>query len=120
MACWCETTTENKAKEIKDAQELLADLSEAMSTNKGEIASLASDINDLMLDISANEAKQYEETTKRERQNADYMQNKAELMNAITALDKAVQMLAGIDHLALIQGTFSSSQGATMMHARSA
>merc|ERR1719473_1961636 len=85
-------------------------------SNKGTIATLASDIHDLMTDISRNEAKQYMETTKRERQNADYMQNKAELTNAIVALDKALQMLSGVDHLALIQGKFklSASQLATM------
>merc|ERR1719389_1486698 len=87
-----------------------------MNANKGNIATQAADIHDLMTDISNNEAKQYMETTKRERQNADYMQNKAELTNAIVALDKALQMLSGVDHLALVQGKFrlSTSQLATM------
>jgi len=116
MACWCETTTKNKADEIKTCQDTLADLSQDINSNKGNIAGLASDIHDLMTDISLNEAKQYMETTKRERQNADYMQNKAELTNAIVALDKALQMLSGVDHLALIQGKFklSTSQLATV------
>jgi hypothetical protein len=116
MACWCETTTKSKASEIKECQDSLADLSQDINTNKGNIATLASDIHDLMTDISLNEAKQYMETTKRERQNADFMQNKAELTNAIVALDKALQMLSGVDHLALIQGKFklSTSQLATM------
>jgi len=116
MACWCETTTKNKATEIKECQESLADLSQDINSNKGSIAGLASDIHDLMTDISLNEAKQYMETTKRERQNADFMQNKAELTNAIVALDKALQMLSGVDHLALIQGKFklSATQLATM------
>merc|ERR1719160_719588 len=116
MACWCETTTKNKAAEIKTCQDSLADLSQDINSNKGNIAGLASDIHDLMTDISLNEAKQYMETTKRERQNADYMQNKAELTNAIVALDKALQMLSGVDHLALVQGKFrlSTSQLATV------
>jgi len=116
MACWCETTTKNKASEIKECQDSLADLSQDINSNKGSIATLASDIHDLMTDISNNEAKQYMETTKRERQNADYMQNKAELTNAIVALDKALQMLSGVDHLALVQGKFrlSTSQLATV------
>lgn len=116
MACWCETTTKNKASEIKECQDSLADLSQDINSNKGSIATLASDIHDLMTDISNNEAKQYMETTKRERQNADFMQNKAELTNAIVALDKALQMLSGVDHLALIQGKFrlSTSQLATV------
>jgi hypothetical protein len=109
MACWCETTTKNKAAEIKDCQDSLADLSQDINSNKGTIATLASDIHDLMTDISLNENKQYMETTKRERQNADFMQNKAELTNAIVALDKALQMLSGVDHLALIQGKFKLS-----------
>merc|ERR1719310_1882369 len=110
MACWCETTTKSKAEEIKTSQETLKTLSENMNANKGNIAGQASDIHDLMTDISRNEAKQYMETTKRERQNADFMQNKAELTNAIVALEKATQMLAGVDHLALIQGKFDSQQ----------
>merc|ERR1719160_1815354 len=116
MACWCETTTKNKAAEIKSCQDSLSDLSQDINSNKGNIAALASDIHDLMTDISLNEAKQYMETTKRERQNADFMQNKAELTNAIVALDKALQMLSGVDHLALIQGKFklSATQLATM------
>merc|ERR1719217_2003226 len=106
----------SKAEEIKTSQETLKTLSENMNANKGNIAGQASDIHDLMTDISTNEAKQYMETTKRERQNADYMQNKAELTNAIVALDKALQMLSGVDHLALIQGKFklSATQLATM------
>merc|ERR1719487_1052938 len=116
MACWCETTTKSKAAEIKECQDSLADLSQDINSNKGTIATLASDIHDLMTDIETNEKKQYMETTKRERQNAEYMQNKAELTNAIVALDKALQMLSGVDHLALIQGKFrlSTSQLATM------
>jgi chromosome segregation ATPase len=109
MACWCETTTHGKAAEIKKCQEDLSSLSQDINSNKGSVAQLASDIHDLMTDISLNEAKQYMETTKRERQNADYMQNKAELTNAIVALDKALQMLSGVDHLALIQGKFKLS-----------
>lgn len=120
MACWCETTTQNKASEIEQAQDDLASLSQAMNTNKGNIATRASDINSLMTDISRNEAKQYAETTKRERQNADYMQNKAELTNAIAALDKAVQMLSGIDHLSFVQGKFTSNQAVMMSTAKSA
>merc|ERR1719217_1920052 len=106
----------SKAEEIKTSQETLKTLSENMNANKGNIAGQASDIHDLMTDISTNEKKQYMETTKRERQNADYMQNKAELTNAIVALDKALQMLSGVDHLALIQGKFklSTSQLATV------
>lgn len=116
MACWCENTAKGKAEEVKTCQENLAGLSTDMNNNKGTIATLAADINDLMTDISTNEAKQYEETTKRERQNADFMQNKAELVNAMTALDKAVQMLSGVDHLALLQGTakLTMSQLATV------
>lgn len=110
MACWCETTTEAKAKEIKDAKESLSDLGSAMDENKAAIASAASDISDLMKDISEAEAKKYEETTKRERQNADYAQNKAELLNAITALDKATTMLSGDDQLALIQTDAAAAQ----------
>merc|ERR1719217_1301966 len=106
----------SKAEEIKTSQETLKTLSENMNANKGNIAGQASDIHDLMTDISTNEKKQYMETTKRERQNADYMQNKAELTNAIVALDKALQMLSGVDHLALIQGKFrlSTSQLSTV------
>jgi len=117
IACWCETTTHDKADEVEAAQDELSRLSQAVNTNKRMIANRASSIARLMTEISENEAKQYEETTKRERQNADYMQNKAELTNAIAALDKAVQMLSGIDHLSLLQGKFSSHQSATLVHA---
>jgi len=118
MACWCESTTHAKADEIADAQDELSRLSQAVSGNKGTISTRASSISELMSEISVNEAKQYEDTTKRERQNADYMQNKAELTNAIAALDKAVQMLSGIDHLSLLQGKFSSQQAATLVRAK--
>merc|ERR1719333_1260588 len=104
IACWCETTTKNKAEEVGTAKTDLEDLSQSINANKGTIAELASDIHDLTSDIATNEAKQYEETTRRERQNADYMQNKAELKNAIDALDKAVQMLQGVDMLSFLQG----------------
>lgn len=120
MACFCETTTENKAKEIGDAKDLLAELSQAMNENKGNIATLAADINELMMDIAKNEAKQYMETTKRERQNADYMQNKAELMNAITSLDKGVQILSGVNQLSLLQGKASSKERTAVAAVKSA
>jgi len=116
MACWCETFTKDKADAVHKGQEELANLANDINTNKGNIATFASDVNDLMLDISENQAKQYEETTKRERQNADYMQNAAELTNAVNALDKATTMLGGVDPLALLQGTFklSSSQASVL------
>jgi len=118
IACWCETTTKSKAEEVSTAQSDLEELSQAINSNKGEIAGLAADIHDLATDIAANEEKQYEETTRRERQNADYMQNKAELKNAIDALDKAVQMLQGVDMLSFLQGKLQmTSAQVAVVHA---
>lgn len=120
MACWCETFTKDKADAVHKGQEDVANLANDINTNKGNIASFASDVNDLMLDIKDNQAKQYEETTKRERQNADYMQNAAELNNAIQALEKATTMLGGVDPLGLLQGTFTSSQALVLRALRPA
>merc|ERR1719178_137395 len=52
MACWCETTTKNKAEEVKTCQGSLADLSTDINNNKGNIATLAADIHELMTDIA--------------------------------------------------------------------
>merc|ERR1719274_501121 len=47
MACWCETTTQKKAGEVKTCQDNLADLSTDINNNKGNIATFAADINEL-------------------------------------------------------------------------
>merc|ERR1719478_1817555 len=94
-ACWCETTTHRKATLIEDAKVSIESLGHKVLSNKGKSATEGSEIAELNADIAKNEDAQAKATAIREKENGDYQANKAEMEQAIGALEKAVVVLSG-------------------------
>lgn len=95
FACWCEKTTDRKAAAIEQAKKDIARLGNQVLSLKGKVATLASEIAKLTKDIAENEEDQAKSTAIRERQAADYLQEKAEIEQTINALERAVKVLSG-------------------------
>jgi len=90
FACWCESTTQRKSDAINTAKDDIGTLGSKVMENKGKAASMASQIATLTSDIRKNEEAQQRATAIREKENTDYAQEKAEMQQAIEALDKAL------------------------------
>ena len=94
-ACWCETTTARKATAIEDAKVSIEKLGHSVLSLKGKSATEGSEIAEANANIASNENAQAKATAIREKENADYQANKAEMENTIGALEKAVTVLSG-------------------------
>lgn len=95
FACWCEKTTDRKAKAIEQAKKDIARLGNEVLSLKGKVATLAAEIAKLTKEIKANEEEQSKATTIRQKENSDFQQEKAEMEQTLNALERAVQVLAG-------------------------
>merc|ERR1719487_1259820 len=94
-ACWCETTTARKATAIEDAKVDIERLGHSVLSFKGKSATEGSEIAELNANIADNQQAQATATAIREKENGDYQANKAEMEQAIGALEKAVVVLSG-------------------------
>jgi len=93
-ACWCEKTSKRKAQDIVTAQEDLRSLGQRILKLKGKIATRAAEIAELTDNINRNNAEQEAATAVREKQNAAWQAESAEVKQAITALQSAITVLA--------------------------
>lgn len=93
-ACWCEKTSKRKADDIVQAQADLRSLGQRILKLKGKIATLKSEIEDLTEKIKANEEQQEELTSLRQKRNAAWMAESAEVKQAIEALQEAIKVLS--------------------------
>jgi DNA repair exonuclease SbcCD ATPase subunit len=104
-ACWCEKSTQKTAATITDIKDLLKLTGSTILKLKGSVATLSSEIKGLVQDIKENEDKQAEQTSIREKENAAFMAEKAELESAIGALEKAIQVLKAATSASFVQTT---------------
>merc|ERR1719401_2671685 len=95
FACWCEKTTARKAGAIEEAKTSIEELSEKVLNLKGKTATLKAEIAQLEKDISGNIDGTKEATTIREKETADYSQQRSDLEQAIGALERAIGILTG-------------------------
>jgi hypothetical protein len=93
-ACWCETTSTRKANDIVQAQADLRSLGQRILKLKGKVATRASEIAELTENIQSNEAEQESLTAVREKQNKAWMEESAEVKQALAALQSAISTLA--------------------------
>merc|ERR1719389_1237826 len=94
-ACWCETTSARKANDIHTAYADMKSLSTKILEFKGLTATRTSEIAQLTLEMSANQAAQDEATGIRQKENAAYMAEKVEMETTINALQRAIEVLSG-------------------------
>jgi predicted nucleic acid-binding Zn-ribbon protein len=95
FACWCEKTTDRKAKSIEQAKVDIARLGNEVLSLKGKVATLAAEIAKLQKHIKENESAQAKATSIRQKENSDFQQEKAEMEQTLNALERAVKVLSG-------------------------
>jgi len=95
FACWCEKTTDRKAKAIEQAKKDIARLGNEVLTLKGKVATLAAEIAKLQKQIKENEEDQAKSTSIRQKENTDFQQEKAEMEQTLNALERAIKVLSG-------------------------
>jgi hypothetical protein len=93
-ACWCETTSTRKANDIVQAQEDLRSPGQRILKLKGKIATRTAEIAELTQNIQDNEEQQEQLTAVREKQNKAWMEESAEVKQALAALQDAIAVLA--------------------------
>lgn len=92
-ACWCETTTARKAAAIEAARTEISSLGQDILTQKGTVAVKESEIKQTTTDIQQNEEAQEQYTSIRQKQNAAFTAETAEMKQAIAALERAATVL---------------------------
>jgi len=92
-ACWCQKTSKRKADDITQAQKDLRRLSQQTLSLRGKIAVLVSEIAELTKKIKKNEEKQEDLTAIRQKENAAFLADTAEMKEALIALEKAITVL---------------------------
>merc|ERR1719160_445496 len=101
FACWCETTSKEKATAIHQAHEDIKTLTSAILENKGLVATRTSEIAQISLEIQKNQKVQDEALAIRQSQNKDYMSEKAQFESTLSSLESGIKALTGT---ALLQG----------------
>jgi len=94
-ACWCEKTSKGKADDIGTAQDDLRSLGQRILKLKGKVATRTSEIALLTENINSKEVEQGELTAVRQKQNAGWADDSAEMKQALAALQDAITVLAG-------------------------
>merc|ERR1719258_572029 len=82
FACWCEKTTARKAGAIEDAKASIEELSQTVLKLKGKTATLKAEIAQLEKDVAGNIDGAKEATSIREKETADYEQERSDLEQA--------------------------------------
>lgn len=95
FACWCEKTLARKAASIDAAKETIDVTQREVIELKGKLGELGATIKQLSKEIAENEAARKEATEIREKENADYTQERTEAEQCIGALESAVKVLSG-------------------------
>eukprot|EP00448_Togula_jolla_P022416 CAMPEP_0170591332 /NCGR_PEP_ID=MMETSP0224-20130122/12348_1 /TAXON_ID=285029 /ORGANISM="Togula jolla, Strain CCCM 725" /LENGTH=739 /DNA_ID=CAMNT_0010915191 /DNA_START=44 /DNA_END=2263 /DNA_ORIENTATION=+ len=112
-ACWCEKTSSRKAAAIERAQAELRELGQRILAGRGAVAVLSAEISKLTEEIKANKAAQQEATSVREEQHTAFAAETDELKQALTALEKAIDVLrSGTKPSSLLQQGSRAAQEA--------
>jgi len=92
-ACWCEKTTARKADAITDATTDLRAFGQTILSLKGNVATLAAEIQGLEADMRQNGEEQAQATSIRQKENVAFAADTTELKEAISAMEEAVTVL---------------------------
>merc|ERR1719203_1810375 len=120
-ACWCEKTTDRKANDISVAQDELRSLGQSILSLKGKIATLAAEIEELTAQIKAIKKAMDRATNIRQKENAAFLAETAEMKQAIIALQQAITVLASATMVeskssdgSLLQASIATKAGAAV------
>jgi len=108
--CYCDKTDEAKNTAIADATAEMERMSSFLSDKRAQNTKLSQEIGQLEKDIADNVQAREEATTIRDKENADFVKEEADLETGISQLDRAIQLLAEIGADATVSGDASSAQ----------
>jgi len=94
MACWCTTNDKSKAEAISDAEDKIDLLSDQIEEMTATSARLANEIENLAKEIAANKAALDQATKVREKELAAFTAEEKDLLESITALGQAIDVLS--------------------------
>jgi len=94
-ACWCEATLGRKANDISAAKELIVSTEALIKELTAAVASHGAEIKQLKVDIAGNVESQREARENRQKEAADYHDEKSQSEQCIGALEAAIKVLAG-------------------------
>jgi len=94
-ACWCETTSARKAKNIHQGIADLKNLGAKILELKSAVTSYSNDIHHLTMEMTENQAAQDQATGIRTKENTAYLAEKTEMETTINALQRAIEVLSG-------------------------
>jgi len=110
-ACWCENVASRKAAVIMLTQNKVVQLTQDVLELKGQVGILGKDIADTSGLLAENAETQKSSTSVRQEENGKWMTEKAELEEAINALERAIKVLSGAGtKSALLQGGSAVSE----------
>jgi len=102
-ACWCEETTSRKATAIDDGRAELRSLGQQILSGKSLVVEKTLEIEEDLATLKENEEAQELATSIRQKENAAYSAESAEMKQAINALEKATTILKEATSPALLQ-----------------
>merc|ERR1719247_436799 len=94
-ACWCEDALGRKANDISDAKTAIEDLTNLIVKTKADLAAHTGEIAQLKNLIAKNLDSQREAKEVRNKEHADYAEDRAESENCLGALEAAIKVLSG-------------------------
>mmetsp|Transcript_43615 Transcript_43615/g.81440 ORF Transcript_43615/g.81440 Transcript_43615/m.81440 type:complete len:687 (-) Transcript_43615:92-2152(-) len=94
LACWCKTNDKGKAEAISDAEDKIDILSDQISELTATSARLTNEIENLEKEIAANEAALAKATSVREKQLAAFTEEEKDLLESISSLSEALNVLS--------------------------
>jgi len=94
--CYCDQSTAEKTKSIKDLTEKIALLESDIEELQGSTGGLSSECADLKAKMADNEAARDEATALRKKENKAFLAEEADLEQAISQMRDAIEVLAGV------------------------
>jgi len=119
-ACWCEATTTKKADGITDARTAMRTLGLDVLKQRGIAMARTVDISQTREDIKASEEAQAELTSIRQKENAEYMADSAEMRECNRAVETCVKILNAEGGGSFLQHSTSAAYALKVSNALSA
>merc|ERR1719265_1761427 len=115
MGCWCETNEREKKEAIKIAEETIDQLTSDIEAGLAKVAKLETEIAQLKEDIAANIEALKKATEMRAKERAEYEAETKDMMDALSALRQAVEVLAKVQ---LLQKTHPEKAGTMLLQVK--
>jgi len=94
MVCWCETNEKEKTKAISDAEALDKELMAEIGSRAAKFGEAATEIARLKKQVAADSASLKEATAIREREAAEFSQTEKDLMQSVSNVRNAIEVLS--------------------------